>query len=105
MRAICLVLLLAACGEAPPNVGAACDGDQACDEGLSCELAVAGGYCTRDCTRSGDTSECPEDSICDDIFGAATACVRICQSSADCREDQDCNGVSGSNVKACKPKL
>ena len=28
----------------------------------------------------------------------------ICKSAADCRSDQDCNGVSGSNIKACKPK-
>jgi hypothetical protein len=53
---------------------------------------------------SGSTSECPEDSICDAVAGIAKACVKICKDAADCRADQDCNGVSGSNVKACKPK-
>ncbi len=42
--------------------------------------------------------------MCDAVAGAAITCVKICKTSDDCRADQDCNGVSGSNVKACKPK-
>jgi hypothetical protein len=30
--------------------------------------------------------------------------VKVCKVAEDCRADQDCNGVSGSNIKACKPK-
>jgi hypothetical protein len=30
--------------------------------------------------------------------------VKRCQAQADCRADTDCNGITGSNIKACKPK-
>jgi hypothetical protein len=42
--------------------------------------------------------------VCDAISGTAITCVKICTTKEDCRSDQDCNGVSGSNLKACKPK-
>ena len=105
MRALCVaVLLLAACGSDPPNVGGTCTAMGGCDEGLTCDTAAAGGYCTKACTMSGATEGCPEDSICDTVAGSALSCVKICKTSADCRVDQDCNGVSSSNIKACKPK-
>ena len=99
-----VVMLIAACGDDPPNVGGTCAAADGCDEGLTCNTIVPGGYCTASCTTSGSTSECPEDSVCDSISGTAVTCVKICKSSDDCRSDLDCNGVSGSNVKACKPK-
>ena len=99
-----LVMLIVACGSPPPNVGATCTATSGCDVGLMCNTTVPAGYCTTSCTTSGSTTECPEESVCDAIAGTAITCVKICKSSADCRSDQDCNGVSGSNIKACKPK-
>ncbi len=100
-----LLTALLACGDDPPNVGAACTANGgACDKGLTCNTALAGGYCTVACTTTGTTSGCPEGSICDSVTGAGTTCVRVCKTSSDCRSGIDCNGVSGSNVKACKPK-
>ena len=103
---LCALLLATAlgCGDDPPNIGATCTATGGCDEGLTCNTTVTGGYCTQTCTTSGSTSECPEGAVCDSVAGAAISCVKICKSSADCRADQDCNGVSSSNVKACKPK-
>lgn len=97
-------LLVAACSSDPPNVGATCTASDGCDEELTCDTTVPGGYCTTACSTSGSTSECPEASVCDTVAGAALECVKICKSSDDCRSDQDCNGVSSSNLKACKPK-
>ncbi|MBS1122662.1 MAG: hypothetical protein H6Q90_4890 [Deltaproteobacteria bacterium] len=105
MRALPLLMsLIAACGGGPPNVGDTCTATDGCDDSLTCDTTVPGGYCSTSCTTSGSTGECPEASICDAIAGTALACVRICKSATDCRSDQDCNGVSGSNIKACKPK-
>lgn len=105
MRMACLLMLgLLACGGDSPNVGGACTATEGCDEELTCNTSVPGGYCTTSCVTSGSTDECPDESVCDAISGNAITCVKICKSSADCRSDQDCNGVSGSNIKACKPK-
>ena len=99
-----LVILSAACGDDPPNVGGTCTTADGCDEDLTCNTTVPGGYCTTSCTTSGSTEECPDASVCDSISGAAVTCVKICSTKDDCRADQDCNGVSGTNIKACKPK-
>ncbi len=99
-----LVMLIAACGEDPPNVGGTCTTAGGCDEGLTCNTTVPGGYCTTACTTSGSTDQCPDESVCDSIAGTAITCVKICGTKEDCRADQDCNGVSGTNIKACKPK-
>jgi hypothetical protein len=97
-------MLIVACGGDPPNVGSACTATDGCDEELMCDTTVPAGYCTKACTMAGSTSECPEESICDAVAGTAMECVKTCKTSADCRTDQDCNGVTGSNIKACKPK-
>lgn len=99
-----LVVLLVSCGGDPPNVGGACTATAGCDDGLTCSTTVPGGYCTTGCTTSGSTDQCPEASVCDAISGTAITCVKTCSTKADCRSDQDCNGVSGSSIKACKPK-
>ena len=97
-------MLIAASGDDPPNVGGTCTAADGCDDGLMCNTTVPGGYCTKSCTTAGSTSECPDDSVCDAITGTAIACVKICSTKEDCRTDQDCNGITGSNTKACKPK-
>lgn len=99
-----VLLAFTACGDDVPNVGGTCTATEGCDEGLSCDTSVPAGYCTTSCTTSGSTDQCPEDSVCDTVAGTTLTCVKICQNGADCRSDQDCNGVSGTNIKACKPK-
>src|SRR5262245_38533210 len=89
---------LVACSD-PPNVGGTCTATEGCDEGLTCETAATGGYCTKACTTPGSTEGCPEGSICDAIIGSAMSCVKICDKSDDCRSDQDCNGITGSSTK------
>lgn len=32
------------------------------------------------------------------------ACMPLCLRDEDCRPDQECNGISGTNVKACRFK-
>ena len=99
-----LVILIVACGGDPPNVGGTCTAMDGCDEDLTCNTSLPGGYCTASCTTSGSTEQCPEGAVCDTISGTAITCVQICKTADDCRSDLDCNGVSSSNIKACKPK-
>jgi len=101
--ALVLAALLAACG-GELNVGAACGSSGGCDDGLTCDTDVVGGYCTRDCTQPGQVAECPDGSICDELAGQAMRCVKLCEIQSDCRADLSCNGVTGSSFKACKPK-
>lgn len=97
------VLAIASCGS-PPDVGSQCTSANDCDSPLTCSTAIPGGYCTQSCTTAGSASGCPEDSICDSVSGIGNTCVKICKVTADCgRADLGCNGVSSSNVKACKP--
>jgi hypothetical protein len=56
------------------------------------------------CDTSGSQDECVEGAICDSGDGDAAVCLAICEVQEDCPADEDCNGVSGSNVKACHPK-
>jgi hypothetical protein len=100
-----LIFLLVACG-GDPNVGHQCSAQSpACDESLTCISTIPGGYCTASCGNPGTSADCPSGSICDDIGGGlGDYCVKLCNTTADCgRSDVQCNGVSGSNLKACKP--
>jgi hypothetical protein len=97
-----IVLGLAACSD--PNVGGECTATGDCDDGLTCDTVPAGGYCTKACTTPGEQAECPDGSICDAVIGTQMSCVKVCSKGEDCRPDQDCNGITGSNIKACKPK-
>jgi hypothetical protein len=95
---------LAGCGDSGHAVGGSCGAGGDCADGLRCDTTIPGGYCTKDCTTAGSTDECPEGAVCDEVTGAQVYCVQICQTSADCPDTLDCNGVSSSNLKACKPK-
>jgi len=100
---VAIVVVFAACGGAP-NVGGSCTGAQDCDDSLTCSMAIPGGYCTQSCPTPGSFDGCPEESICDDVSGIGNTCVLICKTSSDCgRSDLECNGVSSSNIKGCKP--
>jgi hypothetical protein len=105
---VCLAALLGpACSSNQPNVGSTCRPDGGgCDQGLTCDTSVDGGYCTSPCTTSGSTSGCPEGSICTSVSGGpAIECAKICTVQGDCRADLECNGTTGSDIKACRPKL
>lgn len=56
------------------------------------------------CDTSGSEDECVEGAICDSGDGDAAVCLALCDVQEDCAADEDCNGVSGSSLKACHPK-
>ena len=101
-----LVLLITACsGDDAARIGDTCSANDRCQaSGFACETSAAGGYCTSLCTKPGQQAECPDEAVCDAIGNVTNVCVRVCTVGTDCRPDQNCNGVTGTNIKACKPK-
>ena len=101
-----LLLLFTACADDRAHIGDKCSTNDACQSsGFACETSVPGGYCSQLCTAPGQQAECPDEAICDAIGNVTNICVRICKDNgAECRSDQSCNGVTGTSIKACKPK-
>ncbi|MBK9263371.1 MAG: hypothetical protein IPM54_26650 [Polyangiaceae bacterium] len=58
------------------------------------------------CETRGSQDECVDDAICD-LKGTdetEPVCLKVCNDASECAATEDCNGVSGSNIKACTPK-
>lgn len=88
------------------SVGHACTSNDGCGSGLTCDMTVLHGYCTKSCTMQGATSECPEGAICGGLEGKGyTTCLKICATKADCdplaTDPLECSGVSNSSILAC----
>lgn len=93
-------------GTGTGQIGDPCDATSACGEGEApvCYTEAdtfgtfPGGYCS---ARCGDTQPCPEGSTCGLIFGADGACLRACESDAECRDGYGCSDLLGP--RACIP--
>ena len=57
------------------------------------------------CGTEGAVDECVDGAICGKPSDTATEpqCLVVCTSDAECGS-KSCNGVSGSNIKACRDK-
>lgn len=77
------------------GIGSSC-GD--CGPGLTCLTELAGGYCTRACSQSGD---CGAGAYCYNTENAGALCFEACWADADCRQGYTCQGESGKTV--CYP--
>lgn len=56
------------------------------------------------CEDVGKTDECEDGLICGADTGGAVVCLKLCAEDTQCPADRECNGVSGTNVKACRLK-
>ncbi|AUX22304.1 hypothetical protein SOCEGT47_028050 [Sorangium cellulosum] len=57
------------------------------------------------CDEEGAEGECEDGAVCgkpDD--SSVLECLKTCIEQTDCPADQECNGISGSDIKACRPK-
>ena len=98
------IVFFLGCASDRAPIGGSCETNGGCERDLLCDTTIPGGYCTKACATPGQASECPEGAVCDAVAGKGVQCVQICQRHEDCRSSLDCNGVSGTNIKACKPK-
>lgn len=57
------------------------------------------------CATKGAQDECVENAVCDTTSSSSEPiCLKVCTDATQCAADEDCNGTSGSNLKACQPK-
>jgi hypothetical protein len=54
------------------------------------------------CDKSGAVSECVDSAICT-TDSRGTYCRQRCTDTAQCVVPEQCNGVSGTNIKSCQP--
>ncbi len=108
MRTLLLTLsvaaltLLSACGNNP--IGQSCTKTADCDSAQTCFPIGSDGFCSKSCSQAGTTTECPSASVCARQGATALLCSDACLEQTDCREGYACNGVSGTEVKACQLK-
>jgi hypothetical protein len=72
-------------------------------------VAACGGEAARgeECGESGvQEGECEAGSVCGTPGDDAELleCLKVCVDQADCPATEECNGVSGSSAKGCRPK-
>ncbi len=58
------------------------------------------------CATRGSQEECVDGAVCEQETSSAAepTCLKVCKDAAECASTEDCNGVSGTNVKACVQK-
>ena len=59
------------------------------------------------CGEAGVTDgECEDGAVCGKHADADTdlTCLTICTDTTQCAANEDCNGVTGTNIKACRLK-
>lgn len=65
-----------------------------------------GGTVGDNCEDIGLNDECEDDEICDavaDGYAFQAYCLRLCDSQDDCDPNEQCNGLTSANGKACHP--
>jgi len=60
-----------------------------------------------ECGETGaQEGECEDGSVCGkpDDASEGLQCLKVCEDQDDCTADEECNGIEGASVKACRPK-
>jgi len=56
------------------------------------------------CKTAGDASLCESTAMCTNNASGTATCRTICTDNAQCATTEQCNGISGSNIRSCQPK-
>ena len=58
-----------------------------------------------ECDEPGKTEDvCESGSVCGKQTGGAVICLKQCADDTGCASTEACNGVEGTNIKACRLK-
>ena len=103
-----VLLFAVGCGDpGAATLGGTCMSVDDCTQGQICLTGgVPMGYCSQTCPTVGAQDGCPSNGVCADVStnsGTQRICTLICQMQAECRTGYQCNGVSGSPFKSCRP--
>lgn len=96
--AVCLAVpFFAGCPDS--GIGDSCSSAVACPNGLACDTALPGGYCTQPCSTLGNTDQClgtPDlsDAVCSS-FDGGLICAGGCGAAAPCRSGYTCRPIAG----------
>ena len=90
-----LLFTLAGCAK---EVGDECNSDAECGAGRICDQSSKGGYCT---VSPCQPSTCPEESVCVEFENEETYCMRLCESTEDCRSHYICTNANAP-VNYCR---
>lgn len=68
-------------------------------------VAACGASVGSACNEEGKIEgQCPSDGICGKNKQDQLVCLKICTDGAQCPAGEECNGVSKTNLKGCRPK-
>lgn len=71
---------------------------------LTCAAACGSGVGDA-CNEEGKIEgQCPSDAICGKTSGGALVCQQQCTDGAQCPSGEECNGISNTKIKGCRPK-
>ena len=71
----------------------------------SLAVACGDGELGESCDTAGKTDgECEDGLVCGKDTSGALLCLKTCADSTACSSDRECNGVEGTNIKACRLK-
>lgn len=98
-----VVAALSLAGCSGDTTGEACTETADCQTGQTCYTDLPEGYCSKGCTNEGTDRGCGSGSVCSQSEDRLL-CAKTCEEHTDCREGYSCLGVSGSNVKSCRPQ-
>lgn len=56
------------------------------------------------CKTAGDSAACESGAMCTNNSGGGNTCFKVCTADSECATTEQCNGVSGTNIKSCQPK-
>ena len=85
LAALCVILMVAS--GCAPQIGDACEVNDDCPEGATCNLTTEDGFCTIEDCRPGD---CPSESVCVEFSRHEAFCLRSCDEDGDCRDEHAC---------------
>ena len=58
-----------------------------------------------ECETAGATDECVDSAVCTNGSTGVPVCRKICTEQEDCATTENCNGISGTNMKSCQPSI
>ena len=68
-------------------------------------FACGGADIGEECSEEGKAdSECVDEGVCGRDKAGSLVCLKQCTNQAECGAGEECNGISGTNLKGCRAR-